>query len=501
MSILTATMLKLPPPRRAAARSAHAFTLIEVLIATFIFALGLLGLLALFAGAAIQQQEASRITNSVLAGNAAEAVVGRNAGRIEYRDNANLPNPTEMNNLLPEDQWRVLKHNVPGGQSGTQSGFLWLRPDGTPPRANFFFVVPALEPLPLDLYVRPPSQPQNGQGLYTFSGNQLPFRDSLREFGASRIHRESLGRIEVVTEESNATQVTNIRRIIFTPRTDLPTGFSTAQARTMLAFSPTSSPGSLVDPNDYIVVNLDEFDNNASRGRIESMRIADVVDSGATRRVSSIRVPFYEWRNDRLISLSDRVSTRADETRDDGRRPVLSYSLMYRRTSSGASQLAVFTYSLRAPSPGSQFVPVESEAANDPKSPLQKVAVRLAYDDARRQYYITLAAGGGLPSIAGADRFFVMRTGAILLVEGEDDGDPAGSDLPVRVVETTLKPDGTPDRAYLERAPRSKGASYIGTLPGGTAVLNVWTVKPTVTSDDGSVWRIEPVDARVLQTG
>ena len=60
-----------------------AFTLIEVLIATFIFALGILGLLALFAGAAVQQQAASQVTNSVFASNAAEAVVGRVAGRIE----------------------------------------------------------------------------------------------------------------------------------------------------------------------------------------------------------------------------------------------------------------------------------------------------------------------------------------------------------------------------------------------------------------------------------
>lgn len=479
-----------------------AFTLIEVLIATFIFALGLLGLLALFAGAAVQQQEASRVTNSVFASNSAEALVGRAAGRIEYRNNNNVADPAEFDSLVPRDQWKVLKHFLLNANDpDAVTGSLRLRPDGTPNRARFFFVAPAPEQLPLYLYDRPDQVTQNGSGFYTRTGNQQPFTNRVSDFAVSGVHRESFNAVIVRTEEGTVPDPSNFRTIVYTRRDNLPPAYDNpANRRTMLAFSPTTSmPSDQVDVTDYIVIDLADRPNPTFKARLEEMRIDDVIASGGTRRVDAVYVPFYEWRNEELVSLSDRVVTRADDTRRDGRRPVLSYSLLYRRTSSDTTQVAVFTYALKAPSPRAMFVPVESEMPNDPKSPMQRVTVRLGYDDDRKEYYIE-TSGSGLPSIVQDSRF-VLRAGAVLLIEGDDDGDPAGSDLPVRVVETTFDEDGDPVRGYLDRGPRANGASYLDPLPNDVKTLRAWTIKPTVQSEDGSIWQLEPIDTRILQTG
>lgn len=483
-----------------------AFTLIEVLIATFIFALGILGLLALFAGAAVQQQAASQVTNSVFASNAAEAVVGRVAGRIEYRDNNNQPNPTEFDNLVPRDQWKVLKHFIDAGfdanDPATHTGTLRLRPDNTPNRASFFFVAGAPEQLPLVLYDRPDQVTQNGGGNYTRTGNQQPFTNRVNQFAVSRVHKESLNFIVVRTEAGTLPDPTAFRDIFYTQRTDLPPAYnSPANLRTMVAFSPSSFPGTMVDPNDFIVIDLADRPNPNYRARVEEMRIDDVNASGGMRRVDSVIVPFYEWRSEEIVSLNDRLVFRADETRSDNRRPVLCYSLLYRRTSSDTTQMAVFTYAVRAPSPRAVFVPVESESPNDPKSPLQRVRVRLGYDDERDEYYVE-RAGGALPSII-QDSNFILRNGAILLIQGDPNASPPipGSDLPVRIVDTTFDGDGNPVRGYLDRGPRANGKSYLDPLPNDTEVLQAWTIKPTVESEDGTIWKLEPIDTRILQTG
>ncbi|MEM1424442.1 MAG: prepilin-type N-terminal cleavage/methylation domain-containing protein, partial [Planctomycetota bacterium] len=51
------------------------FTLLEILMSTFVIALGSLGLLALFAGAAAQQRASVQLTDSVTFSKNAEALV------------------------------------------------------------------------------------------------------------------------------------------------------------------------------------------------------------------------------------------------------------------------------------------------------------------------------------------------------------------------------------------------------------------------------------------
>ena len=63
--------------------SGRGFTLIEVLIAAFIVSLGVIGLAALFAGAARQQQVASQTTRSVSMSKGAEALIVPNLGSVQ----------------------------------------------------------------------------------------------------------------------------------------------------------------------------------------------------------------------------------------------------------------------------------------------------------------------------------------------------------------------------------------------------------------------------------
>jgi len=107
-----------------------------------------------------------------------------------------------------------------------------------------------------------------------------------------------------------------------------------------------------------------------------------------------------------------------------------------------------------------------------------------------------------LPSII-QDSNFILRNGAILLIQGDPNGSPPipGSDLPVRIVDTTFDGDGNPVRGYLDRGPRANGKSYLDPLPNDTEVLQAWTIKPTVESEDGTIWKLEPIDTRILQTG
>ena len=75
------------------------FTLIEVLLATFVIALGVLGILALFAGAAKQQQASSFETAAIFATKNAEGLLTSNFSALGVDPGAPPPR---------EDVWHIL---------------------------------------------------------------------------------------------------------------------------------------------------------------------------------------------------------------------------------------------------------------------------------------------------------------------------------------------------------------------------------------------------------
>jgi len=100
------------------------FTLIEVLMAAFVMAIGVLGLTALFAGAARQQQVSSQTTRSVAHARSAEAFLANRFGPIERLDQdpeLRLGNCIPKNgqgeddNVIQNDQWYALPRNEQDG--------------------------------------------------------------------------------------------------------------------------------------------------------------------------------------------------------------------------------------------------------------------------------------------------------------------------------------------------------------------------------------------------
>lgn len=110
---------------RPAVRRSRGFTLIEVLMAAFVMAIGVLGLTALFAGAARQQQLSSQTTRSVSAARSADAFIAERFGPIaDIQGNTVLqrgtsipPNgQTPATDIVP-DQWYVIPRSTDGSLS------------------------------------------------------------------------------------------------------------------------------------------------------------------------------------------------------------------------------------------------------------------------------------------------------------------------------------------------------------------------------------------------
>ncbi len=104
-------------------RARNAFTLIEVLMAAFVMAIGVLGLTALFAGAARQQQQSSQTTRSVAASQSANAIISDRFGPIE---NVEGSSPLKLGTSIPKngqgditvienDQWYAVPRSLDDG--------------------------------------------------------------------------------------------------------------------------------------------------------------------------------------------------------------------------------------------------------------------------------------------------------------------------------------------------------------------------------------------------
>ena len=105
-------------------RTRRGFTLIEVLMAAFVLAIGVLGLTALFAGAARQQQLSSQTTRAVAAARSADAFIAERFGPIERVDGAatlargDVPaNDQGDTDVIENDQWYIIPRASDGSLS------------------------------------------------------------------------------------------------------------------------------------------------------------------------------------------------------------------------------------------------------------------------------------------------------------------------------------------------------------------------------------------------
>lgn len=163
-------------------RSRRAFTLIEVLMAAFIIGLGVLGLAALFAGAAFQQQISSEITASITLSRSAEAEIASQIGTL--RPECSVANPDGQ--YVP-GVWYPL---TTSGASGVnpEVGMLTADPSGND---EWYFATKPNQVMPRQLYsiARPYVGGIDGRQLTSVeldSSNGV-----VRDFGQPRVLADS----------------------------------------------------------------------------------------------------------------------------------------------------------------------------------------------------------------------------------------------------------------------------------------------------------------------
>ena len=252
--------------------------------------------------------------------------------------------------------------------------------------------------------------------------------------------------------------------------------------------------------------------NSGQTGRILRLNNVNsaVVEFRNTQGVSSAFVSKivveYQWRNDELISLNDRLQYVDDDAVPGGRRPVMGYTLLT-RVAGDTSQLAIFTYEMEPLSAPTVdivtkpiLVPPETEALyNADNGLLRKAKLELGFESSTGKFYV-------VPVDPDMDDWAVER-GQLLLVEklltplGGSKGSTAGSDMPVRIVGQRRVRVGKniEVRGVLDQSPRILGRSPLRNL-NSRVTLTVWAFPATMTSlSDGTVWAIKPIEARIAQ--
>jgi hypothetical protein len=497
------------------ARRGSGFTLIEVLLATFVIALGVLGILALFAGAAKQQQASSFETQGVFAARNAVGLLTSNFSALGRDPAGSLPR---------EDVWTMLPMHP---------RHLYLTaPDG------LYFLVSVTQPATLYEYQIPPAgsplQVPDQQQAYRFGpvndplpmplinvGDEIDFSPgaSTLEFKDRRLDPDSI-RIEVT-----------FSRVVDTDgdgqpdgREDLPpvlfsraAGFDYASDQVArgtgiwtipLGGDPCHDPEiysglstCLYDPQQdlsYIQVNVEPRENGVDPARIVAFHFKDSrLGRLESVRIEKIEAVEYKWQTGQVVSLEDRMTMRLDASQPSGERPDQTYSVLYRRTATGA-QAAVVTYQLTATASKTEYEPPELPADIAlGVSPLRVGLMNLFYDRELDQYYFR---------VADETMLWAIQPGQVLFVQGNESGPPApGSDGPVKVVrqirETGLQ--GTPLwRGYLDKQPRAHGQGLLtwpDALAGRSVQLRMIGVRESVTSrKDSSVWKLAPLRAQVF---
>lgn len=497
-------------PRRSA------FTLIEVLLATFILGLGVLGLLALFAGAARQQQVSSQETRAHFAARSAQAALAPSFGALR------IPNQA----LFRENVWYRLpmdeRHN-----------FLSVNPQGS--TQGPYFLVASTVTTPAPLFVRDNYQPPGGgvigidcadTAVPGFTGAPTGPYDTADwdfTFVNRRLEPDSI-RIAVEVSWCEDTDADGTPDTRIEPRTwefyrapGVPYEYDSAHNSATSGLWLLPMNGSLdhdpdnsfsfVDPLDqnYLVIDTQPQPRGTDPARVESMYLGGIRDIPAGDpqpvrsggRVERMFILDYRWRADQLISLTDRVIARPDPAAPDGRTPEQCYSVLYRRTAT-ASEAVVAAYALVPTASGVRFVPPETFRdieRND--SPIRQVMLTLKYDRDVDQYYLRTTLD---------DDLWAIQPGQVVLVEGHPVlPNSPGSDEPVRVVRLTRESaeQGRGWRGYLDAVPRAGGQAMLPwnlAESGQGANLRLFAVADTVSSRaDGSVWKLAPLRMTVFR--
>jgi hypothetical protein len=286
-----------------------------------------------------------------------------------------------------------------------------------------------------------------------------------------------------------------------------PDSITQRPAYLVMYLSPDLKPADRNTPNPTIVA-YELAGVLTDRFMAPTELVPDGQEVGPLRSVEQIRVDRYVARVEQMPDLRDRVISVLDPQRPQGRRPVVGYSLLYRRTPDGNGELAVFGYSINPTSrpvpqagssalPTNDFVPFEhpTNFRADGDSPIATARFDVRWDDNRGQFYVIHTGGAGTPES-------VIRPGTLILFGGGENpnSDVYGADAAVRIQSRVRV--GNELRGYLEDAPRYRGKPLgtLATQPPSTQTLVGWFVRDRVRSmvSQETWFQLEAVDVRVV---
>ncbi|MEM8834663.1 MAG: hypothetical protein AAGD00_02470 [Planctomycetota bacterium] len=491
-------------------RTVRAFSLMEVLIAAFLLALGTLGLLALLAGAARQQQLTTLETRAAFAANNTFALASASVGELE---------PLSASNpAVADGVWQFAVAGSSAAGADAEDFAIGVTDDAGDLR-NFLVNVPS----DYVLYDRPQ--------LFTQPVPQfnpvVPGPDNgLRAFPVGSIDTTSLELVVEFLEVNvvNGTPVgapANTRppvtRVFRRPTLPIPPDDDDSvffgdengiDVRALHLDGEDLSMAVPVQPAVYLLVDRTKSnpDINAvldgpNNGSLDAWISSNFVSTGGVWVIDRIIARGYTYRSSRVASLGERVLANREGV------PQLSYSAVYRTRVTGGGQLALLSYSITpadrlTPDVVTDFVTTEGGSifrpretamnVNQDEAPLRIVDLDVGFDPVEQQYFV---------ESTDAEAEWSLRVGQLLLMQGDDSSSPSylGADNAVEIVRVAERASpGEPLRAYLDDAPRVNRRATVSTSQSASE-RTFLGIQGVITDAEDRVWRLNPVDFSLLQ--
>ncbi len=515
-------------------RVRRAFTLIEVMLSVVIIGLGVLGLSAIFAGAASQQVASARTTEAAELMRSLELLIRDRAGaptvgygvRVPADVGTQVSLPAGPNGQYPQGLripmtatvWFPISSYPDDNLSGFPSYSLTLDPSINPVNEalNVFFLndapetelyynpldVTAANPIPVFHRTTPlPTVPQTVRYLLNGSGQfDAPFYGPagarIASLGHGRVQPGTFAvRFEIARKDPMTTSAAIVgRRVV---RFD-DGAFARDADLQSWADDPSDGPISgltrphrftLTPPYDRALfdrVVLPSTTPIAATGKILEFDIA--LDS--YEWIERIVVEPYQWRSDTLLTLAERVRPSLDGSY------VGVAALAQGGFAGSGRRVAMLAYVAEPVERGAEWIPPEIGAINERL--LRRENVRLAYDDTLGLYYI---------QVTDPDDAWLTEIGQRLLIAGDPAGSPystirdAGADAFSHVIRQDRR-SSNDYRGYLEQGPTTSGYPFVEPDSGTNLDVAVWALYPVAESlaNDNPTFRITPIDGRVIQT-